>query len=335
MARRRRLTPPEPAAGADLPDDLETKSRFPLGVARTVTRPTRAPIAEVAGESAERAALAELTREVTAAREEGRLVQRLALDAVETGHLVRDRMNLDEEEMQTLVHSLRARGQQSPVEVVALEGGRFGLISGWRRVEALRRIGAGTVLAFVRRPETSAEAYLAMVEENEVRSGLSFYERGRLAAEAVKLGLFADAPSAVAALFASAPAPRRSKILSFVALHQRLGDALRFPTAIPERLGIALVAALEREGFPRRLRDSLRKAAPGTAEAERAVLERALRRAAGAGRTAEAGDEVAPGVFLRAKGRGLTLSGPGVTADLRRDLAQWLSARESSAGKSE
>jgi ParB family chromosome partitioning protein len=44
------------------------------------------------------------------------------------------------------------------------------------------------VLALIRRPETSADAYLAMVEENEIRAGISFYERARLAAEAAKLG---------------------------------------------------------------------------------------------------------------------------------------------------
>jgi ParB family chromosome partitioning protein len=42
--------------------------------------------------------------------------------------------------MAALVTSLRARGQQVPIEVVAREGG-YGLISGLRRVMALREIG--------------------------------------------------------------------------------------------------------------------------------------------------------------------------------------------------
>lgn len=86
---------------------------------------------------------------------------------------MRDRIGLDAAEMAPLVESLRTRGQQTPVEVVALEGGRYGLISGWRRVQALRRLCAetgdaarfGTVLALLRQPRDAAEAYVAMVEE--------------------------------------------------------------------------------------------------------------------------------------------------------------------------
>jgi ParB family chromosome partitioning protein len=182
MAKRKRLSP------ALLSADIgpETGSNGPL---ETHSRP---PIAQVAGETAEHAAFAELTRTLTEAREEGRLIQRLPLAEIETGHLVRDRMVFDEAEMAALVASLRARGQQVPIEVVARAGGGYGLISGLRRVMALREIGEAEVLALVRRPETSSEAYLAMVEENEIRAGISFYERARLAAEAAKLGIYPD-----------------------------------------------------------------------------------------------------------------------------------------------
>jgi ParB family chromosome partitioning protein len=112
---------------------------------------------------------------------------------------------------------------------------------------ALREIGETEVLALMRRPETSADAYLAMVEENEIRAGMSFYERARLAAEAAKLGIYPDPAAAIAALFTSASPAKRSKIGSFVRVHEALGDALRYPTAIPERLGLALAAALDRD----------------------------------------------------------------------------------------
>ena len=159
MAKRKRLgparvtgaptgastgTPAEtPETGSDVPADLETKSVFPsypLGIATHRQRP--APIAAVAGQSASEAALAELSDTLRSAREEGRLIQALPLDAIEADHLVRDRLVADEEEMQTLISSIRARGQQTPVEVMALEGGRYGLISGWRRLTALRRLAA-------------------------------------------------------------------------------------------------------------------------------------------------------------------------------------------------
>ena len=286
MARRRRLeaTAPEPAEDA------------PKGFARETTstgfaRETRGlpPISQVAGDIAGQAALAELSQALSAARDEGRLIVKLPLEAVAADHLVRDRMTLDEAEMAVLEDSLRRRGQQVPIEVVDLGQGGYGLISGWRRVEALRRIGAGAALALVRRPEGAAEAYLAMIEENEVRAGLSFYERARLAVEAVRLGIHADPQAAIAALFRSAPAPKRSKIASFVLLHEALGAALRFPTAIPEHLGLALAGALKADpALAPRWVEALRQAAPDSAAAERTVLERLLKRPGRPGGAAKA-----------------------------------------------
>ena len=53
---------------------------------------------------------------------------------------------------------------------------------------------------------------------------------------------------------------------------------LSFAHAIPEKLGLALAAAIEADPtFVRRLKDSLRKAAPEDAGTERRVLERALK----------------------------------------------------------
>jgi ParB family chromosome partitioning protein len=293
---------------------------------------SRPPIAQVAGETAEHAAFAELARTLTEAREDGRLIQRLPLERIETGHLVRDRMVLDEGEMAALVASLRARGQQVPIEVVAREGGGYGLISGLRRVMALREIGEADVLALVRRPETSSDAYLAMVEENEIRAGISFYERARLAAEAARLGIYADPQAAIGALFASASPAKRSKIGSFVRVHEALGSALRYPAAIPERLGLALAALLDRDmGAAGRLANALERAMPTDAAAERAVLEQALTDAAKTvtkpRNSVEKPREIAKGVKIEARRGRVVLSGAGVTEALRRDLEEWLSAR--------
>jgi len=72
--------------------------------------------------------------------------------------------------------------------------------------------------------------------------------------------------------------------------------------------------------------EALRKAAPDDSKAERAVLERALK-GQGASKATAAGEEVVPGVALKA-GRGrLTLSGAGVDAALAEDLRRWLGAR--------
>src|SRR6056297_1478939 len=322
MAKRKRLSP------ALLAADIggETGSDRPL---ETHSRP---PIAQVAGETAEHAAFAEVTRMLTEAREEGRLIQRLPLEQIETGHLVRDRVAFDADEMAALRTSLDQRGQQVSIEVVVTGDGRYGLISGLRRVLALRDLGATEVLALVRCPESSAEAYLAMVEENEIRAGISFYERARLAAEAARLGLYPDPAAAISALFGVASPAKRSKIGSFVRVHDALGDALRFPAAVPERVGLALAATLDRDGqAAARLAQALQEAMPTDSGAERAVLEKALSEGPKTGskpqNRVETPREIVKGVKLEARRGRVVLSGVGVTEALSRDLEDWLTAR--------
>ena len=102
------------------------------------TAPRSAPIADVARDASASAALNELSDSLARARDEGRMVVQIPLDQIETDHLVRDRMVVEEDEMQTLMTSLRSRGQQTPIEVVQLGPDRYGLISGWRRCRRWR-----------------------------------------------------------------------------------------------------------------------------------------------------------------------------------------------------
>lgn len=327
MAKRKRLTP----ALIGGSEQALTNSLDPVS--------ERPPIARIAAEAAEHSAFEDVSRALTEAREEGRLIVKLSLDAIETAHLVRDRVAFDLDDMAALEASLRARGQQVPVEVVLLDAGdggaggaRYGLISGLRRVMALRAIGAAEVLALVRQPETSAEAYLAMVEENEIRAGISFYERARLAFEAAQLGLYSDASAAIAALFSTASPAKRSKIGSFVRLHEALGGMLRFPAAIPERLGLALVAAIDRDaGAVTRLADVLTSVAAEDAGSERAALETALERLSGKASVGKAKPdaprEIAGNLKIQVQRGRVVLSGAGVTDRLQRDLEAWLVAR--------
>lgn len=279
---------------------LETKARDPgqmppsTGGASSplpsaIPGPMRAaPIAQVAGDSSAQAALSALTAELEEARASGRLMRRLELEQITADHMARDRMRADPQDMTDLIVSLRDRGQQVPIEVQALEDGRFGLISGWRRLAALRHLYEetgeprfATVLAILRAPETLAEAYRAMVEENEIRAGISYYERARIAALAAEAGIYADARAAISGLFAAGSRAKRSKIGSFLLLWQTLDSRLRFGPAIPERLGLALARAIEDDaGFARRLSDRLRKATCQSAADELALLERALRKPA-------------------------------------------------------
>jgi len=137
------------------------------------------------------------------------------------------------------------------------------------------------VLAIIRTPQDSADAYLAMVEENEIRVGLSYYERARIVARATDQGIYPRDRVALNALFHAASRPKRSKIGSFVSIVRALDDHLRFPTALTERTGLALSQALEADtGLAETLVDALAKAAPQTAEQEAAVLATALTPAA-------------------------------------------------------
>lgn len=369
MAKRKRLTLPhlaetpglaEPAAES-LPAPSRAEALFPMGVSRS-----SAPISWVAGEASAVAALSDLAGEVALARDGGRMIEALPLSAVEGDYLVRDRMVADEAELETLMQSLRARGQQMPIEVTPLPGGRYGLISGWRRLTALRRLQAeapeerrfASVLAILRHPEAASEAYLAMVEENEIRVGLSYYERARIVARAAEQGVFPDAAAALSRLFAAASRAKRSKIGSFLRIVAALDDRLRFASHIPERLGLALARRLEADAaFTTRLRDRLRKTPAETAEAELALLERALTapkqppapsagpapdgplpEAAPPAPAAETvsvparpmppfplpGTEEIPGVWVEGGLGVLTLRGPGVTAHFQMQLIRLL-----------
>jgi ParB/RepB/Spo0J family partition protein len=337
MAKRKRLTPARPGYLQGETPVLETKSG---GL------PGRAPIADMAGAAAATAALQELAGEIKEAESAGRFIRNLALDSVDIGYLVRDRIVADDEDLQSLIASIRARGQQTPIEVVQLEQGRYGLISGWRRLTALRHLFEETgarkyseVLAILRRPESSAQAYVAMVEENEIRVGLSYYERARITARAVEQGVFETERYALLELFASASRARRSKIGSFLTVYHALDKALRFGPAIGERLGLDLARALSGDaGLAATVSDALQAEAPDSAEAEQAVLERVLKgqgvKSTPARRSEpdpaenrpmpQGRDQVGKGLTMTYSGRDLTLSGPAMSEALRRKLLDWL-----------
>ena len=321
MAKRKRLDP----FGA-LPAMEDPSEAAPAAMA-ALTRP---PIADMAGAAAATAAMEEMAATLHAAREGGRLVLSLPLDQIEAGYLVRDRIASDPEEMAALVESLRARGQQTPIEVAQIGPDRYGLISGWRRLAALRQLAAEggktvSVLALLRKPDQASDAYVAMVEENEIRVGLSFYERARIAAKAVEAGVYPDDRAALRALFAAASRAKRSKIGSFLTVVRALDGALRFPEAIGERLGLQLAQALEADaGLTTRLRALLAQEAADAATEQQWLL-RALAPAKSAVTETVSTEEPVPGLRLITHPSGkITLEGPRADSDLRARLIGWL-----------
>lgn len=337
MAKRKRLGP---ALATSMADPAES------GPNTDPKQPVRAsmPIAQMAGASAQEAALSDLAAEVHAARDSGRLAQFVPLNQIDLDHLLRDRLIVDAAELAALKTSIAARGQQVPIEVVQLKKGAqgkpYGLISGLRRVTALQELlhetgdakRFGSVLTITRQADSAPQSYIAMVEENELRVGLSYYERAAMAKRAAEAGVFESSHAAIAALFASASKAKRSKISSFARIYALLGDVLQFPCDISERFGLRLAKALS-EGHTPALREALEGKTFDTAAAEQALLGKTLssfgslkgpkppHRVA----FSSVGDHLqvdrAPGI--------VRLSGADVTDALVADLVKWLQARRS------
>lgn len=294
MAKRRRLETP---STADL-SRIEAEFR-----SETFDRPAPnrgiAPIAQVAAESAAmmpvegteiRAARARAEADsarLQEAQERGLLIAELPLDQIDEGAMVRDRMIVTEDEMQELRLSIAAHGLRLPIEVFEVEtragqGPRYGLLSGYRRLQAVRGLYEltqaekhATIRALIRPRAESDEAFVAMVEENEVRQELSHFERGRIAVIAANQGAFANTEDAVNKLFATGSKAKRSKVRSFALIFEELGDMLSYPEALTERRGLRLSAAL-RGGGEARLRQVLSLHQPADAEAEWSLVEPVL-----------------------------------------------------------
>ncbi|WP_264214586.1 ParB/RepB/Spo0J family partition protein [Leisingera thetidis] len=282
MARRRQLETPS----------AEALKEIEAGIDRDLARSPglRPPIADVVADAARHAdPLPQADREATArdradaarlraAEDKGLVALELPVEDITADALNRDRIVMDEEEMQELMASISANGLRLPIEVFRPlnpdDAGRFALVSGYRRLTAVRRLNAisggerfQTIPAFVREPGSIANALVAMIEENEIRSGLSQYERGRAAASAVHDGVFQTVDEAVAELFQNASKAKRSKIRSFALIHEELGDMLAYATGLNERQCLRLAAAL-RAGAGEPIRAALEQAGARSAAEE-------------------------------------------------------------------
>jgi len=283
MARRRRLEAPGAEELAEIEAGFAAKptpDRTGLG----------APIAQIAGEIARAAEPLDVEKRVSMARdsvdaeawrratEEGRVITDLTLDQVVQDFVLRDRMVVDAAEIEELKTSIQMHGLRLPIEVMPLQDGRYGLVSGWRRMTVLLQLHAedpaqwATVKAIIRQPYEAADLYTAMVEENELRSQITPYERGRIAVMAARQGAFSDTDAAIDTIFAAASKAKRSKIRSFALIHEDLGEALQFPTDLSERNGLRLAYAL-RQGCGARLRQTLQGGPRDGAMQEWATLE--------------------------------------------------------------
>jgi ParB family transcriptional regulator, chromosome partitioning protein len=172
----------------------------------------------------------------------------LPLDLIDAAALPRDRLALDESQIDDLVRSIAVSGLRQPLEVWAFVAPRppftHGLISGYRRLAALRRLGHETAPVFVRTPETIATAMAEMVAENEVRAQITPWEKAHLVLTTVDEGHFATPDAAIFALFPLMSRQSHYRMRGHTEVVEALGDRLAKPVTLTsrqlDRLAIAL-----------------------------------------------------------------------------------------------
>lgn len=213
----------------------------------------------------------------------GLITDLIAIDAVQTNKLTRDRIVGRDPEMDELKSSIRQVGLSNPIRVEQTEAG-FELIQGYRRLTAFRELLEETgdtrysriPAAMVPRGEPLVDLYRKMVDENLVRRDISFGEMAQLAINFARdEGL--SVHEAVGQLYASALKQKRSYIRSFARVLEVLDGTVRYPEALPRALGLDLFKLLEQDpGLAESLQAELGAAPDRTAEEELAVLRRAV-----------------------------------------------------------
>lgn len=166
----------------------------------------------------------------------------IPLDAIDPEALARDRATTDEDALAELQSSIATNGLRMPIEIFAIKNapGRYALISGHRRLTVFRRLQAlganpekfATIPAFIRHPASIEAAFAAMVEENEIRAGLSPFERGLIAVTARNQGAFASIEDAVDGLYPNASRSKRTRLRAMAFLAEEMDGQF----AAPEKL---------------------------------------------------------------------------------------------------
>jgi ParB family chromosome partitioning protein len=181
----------------------------------------------------------------------------IPIDAIDPESLARDRAALDAEALAELVSSIRTQGLRMPVEVYELSATdgpvRYGLISGFRRLAAVRALrdewglpGHDAIPAFLRDPGSLAEALRAMVEENVVRAEVSPWEQALVVIAARDRGVYETIEAAVDGLYAALSPDRRKRLRAVAHLAEEFEGALSAPETLSLRQLLRLAAAAAR-----------------------------------------------------------------------------------------
>jgi ParB family chromosome partitioning protein len=223
-------------------------------MAAAITENADALLARQQAEAAIREENDRLAHEYVALRKNGQIVGLVDVHAIRAEKLIRDRTATRDPELDELKASIRSVGLSNPIRVEEVADG-YELVQGFRRLSAYRELLAETGDSRFARIPATLEArgaqlemlYRRMVDENLVRRDISFAEMAQLAVSygartGQTIGYGGDP---VDVLFASAGRQKRSYIRHFAQLLRELGDALKFPEAIPRSTGLGLVKLLD------------------------------------------------------------------------------------------
>ncbi len=173
-------------------------------------------------------------------------VHLVPLGTIDPGALSRDRTGLDPEPMTELENSISATGLRQPIEIFPLatpyETYTHGLLSGYRRLFAFRQLHERTaqdrfaaIPAFIRPRADLGPAMAAMVEENEIRAGISPYERGLVCVKARDMGAFGSIEEAVEGLYPSVSRHKRRRLRAIAAFAEEIGGFFSAPEKLTQQ----------------------------------------------------------------------------------------------------
>jgi ParB family chromosome partitioning protein len=200
----------------------------------------------------------------------------IPLSDIDADALPRDRSMAEPEALAELQYSIAVTGLRQPIEVWQLHSPRppfrYGLISGFRRLTACRDLGHTTIPAFLRTPSSIPEAMADMVAENEVRTQITPWEKGRFILATVDEGHFETPDAAVAALYPAQSRQTRTRLRSFALVAEALDRHLSTPERLTIRQMERLAAAL-RTGWEEMMTATLAPLRTAALESQWAALQ--------------------------------------------------------------
>jgi ParB family chromosome partitioning protein len=227
-------------------------------------------------------------------------IQRIPLAEIDQAALTRDRAGLDPEPQAELERSIATYGLRQPIEVFPLPEPRgphrWGLLNGYRRLLAFRTLLENTgqdryaaIPAFVREAASLAASLAAMVEENEIRAGLSPFERGFIAVNARNQGAFASIEEAVDGLYPNANRPKRNRLRALAFLAEEMDGQFAAPELLSQQQATRIARALT-AGFGELIRTALEESSLKDPDHQWSLVEPILAEAEAHARRPETSD---------------------------------------------